>query len=76
MQKQLIIDIDEQVYNALFSKVGNEKISLFIEDLTRSQIKEPNLEVAYQKMAEDKQREVEAFAWSEETLLDSADETW
>ncbi len=53
-----------------FSKIGREKISLFIEDLVRSQIKKPNLEATYQQMAEDKQREVEAFAWSEETLFD------
>ena len=76
MQKQLVINIDEQVYNALYSKIEREEISLFIEDLVRSQIKKPNLEAAYQQMAEDKQREVEAFVWSEETLLDSADETW
>ncbi len=76
MQKQLIIDIDEQIYNALYSEIESGSISLFIENLVRSHIEKPDLEAAYQKMAEDKFRENEAFAWSEETLLDSSDETW
>ena len=77
MQKQLIINIDEQIYNSLFSKIGKEKISLFIEDLVRTYIstilninKKPDIETAYKQMAKDKTREAEALTWSEETFLD------
>lgn len=71
MQKQLTINIDEHIYNVLFSEIGKEKkISLFIEDLVRAYIKKPEIEVSYKQMAEDETRENEALIWSEETFKD------
>jgi hypothetical protein len=34
----------------------------------------PDLEVAYQQMAQDETREAEAFAWAEATLGDVSDD--
>ena len=52
------------------------EISLFIEDLVRTNIKKPDIETAYKQMAEDKTRENEAISWSEETFKSFSNETW
>ncbi len=76
MEKQLTVNIDEQVYNALTNLVAKDKISLFIEDLVRKYIQKPDVETAYKQMAEDTTRETEAQNWSEETFIDFSNETW
>ena len=75
MQKKLTITIDEQVYQGLHSVIGRGRISRFIEDLVRPHVLYPNLEAAYQEMAQDEQREAEALEWAEATIGDVSDET-
>ena len=75
MQKKLTITIDEEVYKGLYSVVGRRRISRFIENLVRPHVLIPDMEVAYQEMAEDEEREAEALDWAEATLGDVSDET-
>ncbi len=75
MQKKLTITIDEEVYQGLYSVVGPRKISRFIENLVRPHVLIPDMEAAYQEMAQDEEREVEALEWAESTLGDVSDET-
>ena len=65
MQKKLTISIDENVYNDLYAVIGKRKISKFIENLIKSHIVGDNLSLAYQEMAQDAQREIEACQWTE-----------
>ena len=74
MQKKLTITIDEQVYQGLYRVVGPGKISQFIEKLIRPHVIESDLEAAYAKMAEDKEREEGAYEWSEGLIGDWDDE--
>jgi predicted CopG family antitoxin len=73
MQKKLTITVDERVYEGLHKVVGRRRISRFIEDLVRPHVMRPDLEAAYQKMAEDEAREAEALDWSEGTVGDVSD---
>lgn len=75
MQKKLTITIEEEIYEGLYSVIGQRKISRFIEDLVRPYVLAGNLEAAYMQMAQDEEREAEALEWAEATLLDAADET-
>jgi predicted CopG family antitoxin len=65
MQKKLTISIAENVYNDLYSVIGKRKISKFIENLIKPHIVGDNLSLAYQEMAQDAQREIEACQWTE-----------
>ena len=75
MQKKLTITIDERVYEGLHRVIGPGRISRFIEDLVRPHVLLPNLDVAYQQMAEDEKREAEALEWAKATAGDVGDET-
>lgn len=75
MRKKLTITIDEEVYQGLYSVVGPRKISRFIENLVRPHVLIPDMEAAYQEMAQDEEREAEALEWAESTLGDVSDET-
>ena len=75
MHKKLTITLDEQVYEGLHKVIGRRKISHFIENLVRSHVINPELDAAYQAMARDEEREVEALAWAEATSGDVCDET-
>jgi len=74
MQKKLTITIDEQVYAGLHAVIGHRRISRFIEDLVRPYVLYHELETAYQQMAQDEAREVEALEWAEATVRDVSDE--
>jgi hypothetical protein len=76
MQKKLTITMDEQVYEGLYRVIGPRKISSFIEDLVRPYVLYPDLEAAYEKMAQDEEREAAALEWAEATIGDVADEAW
>lgn len=65
MQKKLTITIDEMVYNNLYLVIGKGKISKFIENLVKPYVKETNLELAYQEMNQNIEREREATEWTE-----------
>jgi predicted CopG family antitoxin len=73
MQKKLTITIDEAVYAGLHSVIGRRRISQFIEDLVRPYVLSHDLEVAYQAMAADEQREAEALEWAEALIGEVAD---
>jgi hypothetical protein len=45
--------------------IGKRKISKFIENLIKPHIVGDNLSLAYQEMAQDAQREIEACQWTE-----------
>jgi predicted CopG family antitoxin len=75
MRKKLTITIDEQVYEGLHTIIGPRRISRFIEDLVRPHVMFPDLEAAYQQMAEDEEREAEALEWAEAMVGDVSDET-
>ena len=75
MQKKLTITIDSQVYEGLYTVIGPRRISRFIEELVRPYVMFPDLEAAYEQMAQDEARETEALEWAEATLGDVSDET-
>jgi predicted CopG family antitoxin len=75
MQKKLTITIDEEVYEGLYQTIGRRRISRFIEKLIRPHVLQPDLEQAYQRMAQDEKREAEAIEWIEGTMEDAYDET-
>lgn len=61
MQKRrLTITLDQRVYAGLHMLVGQRRISQFIESLVRPYVIGRELEVAYQKMAQEEAREAEA----------------
>ena len=70
MHKKLTITLDERIYYALHKNVGRGSISQFIEDLVRPHVMEEDLESAYQEMAKDEERELEALEWVEATIGD------
>jgi hypothetical protein len=74
MQKKLTITLDEQVYEGLHSVIGRRRISHFIETIVRPHVLAPNLDAAYQQMAQDERRETEAWEWAEATLGDVGEE--
>ena len=76
MQKKLTITIDEAVYEGLYEVVGPRRISRFIEDLVRPHVLHPDLEAAYQQMAQDEERERAALDWAEATVGYLDDEAW
>jgi len=75
MQKKLTITLDERVYDGLHCVVGRRRISRFIESLVRPYVVGKDLELAYEQMAREEAREVEALEWAEATVGDVADET-
>ena len=75
MQKKLTITIDEEVYEGLYQTIGRRRISRFIEKLIRPHVLQPDLEQAYQRMAQDEKREAGAIEWIEGTMEDAYYET-
>jgi len=71
MQKKLTITLDEDVYSGLHRVIGRRKISGFIEDMVRPHVVRRELESAYKAMAEQEEREREAWEWSGATAGDS-----
>lgn len=74
MQKEVTITLDEEVYQELQRSVGQEHISQFIESVIRPHVMPIDMESAYKQMAEDENRESEAFEWAEATVGDARDE--
>jgi len=73
MHKKLTITIDEKVYAGLYATIGEGKISQFIESLVKPHVLHQDLELSYQEMARDEEREREAIVWSEGLIGDSND---
>lgn len=74
MQKKLTITVDERVYAGLHTVIGRRRISQFIESLVRPHVIGKDLDLAYQQMARDEEREAEALDWAEATVGDLPDE--
>lgn len=74
MQRKLTITVSDEVYRALYAKVGAGKISRFIDRLARAHIVDDGLRDSYAAMAADEEREREAEDWTESLMTDAADE--
>lgn len=74
MRRKLTITVSDEVYRALYAKVGAGRISRFIDRLARSHIVDDGLRDSYAAMAADAEREREAEEWTENLTPDAADE--
>ncbi len=63
MTRKLTITVDEDVYEALQTRVGPGRISRFLNDLARPLLARSSLREGYLAMAADKDREAEAQEW-------------
>jgi predicted CopG family antitoxin len=73
MHHKLTISVDDEVYQGLHKIIGRGKISQFIEQLIRPYVLKTNLENAYLEMRNDRHREAEAEAWSENFIGEVSD---
>lgn len=71
MMKKLTITVSADVYEGLYAKIGQGRISRFIDNLARPHVVDEEIARGYEAMAADQGREEEAQAWSE-NLLDGA----
>ncbi len=74
MRKELTITIDQSVYDGLYRRIGRRRIGRFIESLVRPHVLDEDLEVGYQQMARDEEREAGALEWAEALVEDAAHE--
>ena len=75
MQRKLTITIDEEIYAALHTQVGQDHISSFIEALVRPHVDtEADLEAGYLAAAADEEQEREAAEWTEAIMSDIGDD--
>lgn len=80
MQREMIIAVDEAVYETLRPMVEQRTIGGLLGDFVRSQCSksaytEAELEAGYQAMAADEEYEREASAWCNALIGGIADET-
>ena len=75
MRKKLTITISEEVYRGLYAKVGQGRISRFIDRLARPHVVDDELDASYNAMAEDLAREKSADEWTDNLAGDGLDET-
>jgi hypothetical protein len=57
------------VYTGLRTVIGPRRISRFVEDLVRPHVIRHDLDAEYRDMSHDVEREEEAFAWAEATVV-------
>jgi len=74
MRRKLTITVDDAVYEGLRRRVGQRKISQFIENLVKPYVADTTLDEGYRAMAADKARETEAMEWSNALVADIGDE--
>lgn len=73
MQRELVIAVDEEVYEGLHRHAGPEGVGRLIEDLVRTLlVPTEDLEAGYQAMARDEERERAATEWANSLLGDGA----
>ena len=70
MQKKLTITISEEVYRGLHAKIGQGRISRFLDRLARPHVVDSELDASYRAMAEDEKREKDAQEWTENLASD------
>lgn len=75
MQKKLTITVSEDVYRGLHAKIGQGRISRFLDNLARPHVVDDELDASYQAMAEDTERENDADEWTVNLASDGLDET-
>jgi hypothetical protein len=79
MQKKLTLTIDQEVYEALYRRIGARRISGFVEDLVRPHVMtedEDSLAAEYEEWSTDEEAVREALEWSNGLIGDSANEAW
>ena len=69
MHKKMTISLDEEVYDGLYRAIGKRRISQFIEELVKPYVLDTALDKGYAAMVADKEREAEAQAWCNSSLL-------
>jgi predicted CopG family antitoxin len=74
MVRKLTITVDDDVYLGLKAKVGERRISRFLNDLAKPLVSEAALVEGYRQMAEDAEGEAEAEAWIEGLIGGVADD--
>jgi predicted CopG family antitoxin len=75
MQKKLTITISEEVYRGLYAKIGQGRISRFIDRLARPHVVDDELDKSYRAMSEDISREKSSEEWTDNLASDGLDET-
>ncbi|HZZ86876.1 MAG TPA: hypothetical protein VFE13_00950 [Caulobacteraceae bacterium] len=70
MVRKLTITVDDEVYLGLKAKVGERRISRFLNDLAKPLVSEAALLEGYRQMAADSRGEAEASEWVEGLLGD------
>lgn len=75
MLKKLTITISEEVYRGLHAKIGQGRISRFIDRLARPHVVDDELDASYQAMSEDIERENDAKEWTDNLEGEGLDET-
>jgi predicted CopG family antitoxin len=71
MVRKLTITVDDDVYLGLKAKVGERRISRFLNDLAKPLVSEAALLEGYRQMAADAEGEAEATEWVEDLLADA-----
>ena len=72
--RKLTITVDDDVYVGLKAKVGERRISRFLNDLAKPLVSEAALVEGYRQMAADAEAEAEAAVWVEDLSPDAADD--
>jgi predicted CopG family antitoxin len=73
MVRKLTITVDDDVYVGLKAKVGERRISRFLNDLAKPLVSEAALVEGYRLMAADAEEEADAAVWVDDLLADAAD---
>jgi len=74
MARKLTITVDDDVYVGLKAKVGERRISRFLNDLAKPLVSEAALVEGYRQMAADTEEEADAAVWVNDLLADAADD--
>ena len=72
MVRKLTITVDDDVYLGLKVKIGERRISRFLNDLAKPLVSEAALLEGYRQMAADAVEEAEAAPWVDDLLADAA----
>jgi hypothetical protein len=73
MVRKLTITVSDEVYRGLHAKIGQGRISKFLDSLARPHVVEDELEQAYKAMGADRTREAEALEWTDNLASDVAE---
>ena len=74
MVRKITISMEPAVYDGLRHVIGVGRISAFINEIAKPFVVKESLAAAYEEMAADKTRELEAHDWVENLTPGAADE--